>query len=637
MNIGGSEKGPGFSRLLTFLTVLIFIGVALSQSISSTTPEGRVPEVRVEDRLLTALTTFKGDTTQEGINFDASGAPNRTVYLEIPREAIIMDVEVTMDPSSLFFAQGAATIHDLSLTTSQGWFGHLSNPSTKTRSYLKNPTNPGPPQENSFPITPTEIPMVSAIDLTYLDSETRYSNGESSYVLARFNLTELDTQTVGSIEVFWIGRGLQDDNSPPKPLLSMISTMYIYDVNNNNWDQVHQGIGSVMTQQDYVMNKPLPPSMFNDYVATSTGRQIYVLIEAPQDTIQATLPHSMLKTDYMSVNVTTGANLFPSSPALDIGDDGTDEWNISGIFQTPDTIDEFEYPDLVTSIQSVIDAAPSTDATVDVPLALSSAQGGAITLKNLIINYRVNTPPVLTPPFTNGSFSLTEDLPGGENLINLGAYFHDDDVIYGDSLRFEVIYEEDNTILDATLNGSFLTVTQVKPNWFGRMDFKIRAYDNGTDRIANTEDDVSVDSNLFFVKVNPDNDPPAFETINGLIVDSQSMALTGERALIQGERGNFVMTYSDIDSDKPDLTTNITLGDAGYELLTSFEPYSSTLTFLPTNNDVGKIFINLTLDDLNGSAAYLELVIDVVNVNDPPVLTVQTYYLLPVQHYRIGR
>ncbi len=231
---------------------------------------------------------------------------------------------------------------------------------------------------------------------------------------------------------------------------------------------------------------------------------------------------------------------------------------------------------------------------------------------------RPNTAPELTE-IPNGTFKIAEDSGEGDDLIDLEDYFSDDRD--DGSLRFEVIYQGDPSMLTASIDGHFLDFTQQRKDWFGSASFKVRAIDKGIDG-AEGGDDLFKDSNEFDIEVTPVNDVPVITRVGHFqITDQQNLEFTGNASAVEDEWFNFTVHVSD-----PDIP-------AGWDDLVEFsadtekvaievleDPLQAQVSFLPEENDVGTLEFTLTVQDSHSGEDDIDIAIDVKNTNDAPVI-----------------
>jgi hypothetical protein len=100
-----------------------------------------------------------------------------------------------------------------------------------------------------------------------------------------------------------------------------------------------------------------------------------------------------------------------------------------------------------------------------------------------------------------------------------------------------------------------------------------------------------------------------------------------EFSVKEGAWFNASIEAEDIDGDPMTFLTNLT-DNIGDDDLENFKLSGNEMSFLPTNSDVGEIYVNLTMSDGNGSGeVYYRFKIVVQNSNNPPEVEIT----VPVQ------
>jgi hypothetical protein len=213
--------------------------------------------------------------------------------------------------------------------------------------------------------------------------------------------------------------------------------------------------------------------------------------------------------------------------------------------------------------------------------------------------------PTFVPTVPN--VAMWEDDPAsGQNLIDLTPFFTDDwDTGF---LTYRVNYNQQPLIIDATVSGSWLSVSTLQAHYWGNVTLQVVGTDRGFDRVSPTADDHSTSSNYFVVNVRPVNDPPAITAIGGKTNTGADLAFN----MTQG--GSLGMTPTVADAD---LGTNFAFNVDTLPSFASFTAANGTLAFAPGNADVGSYRIVVTVTD-GLETATVAVVITVTNVNDNP-------------------
>ncbi len=209
-----------------------------------------------------------------------------------------------------------------------------------------------------------------------------------------------------------------------------------------------------------------------------------------------------------------------------------------------------------------------------------------------------------TPPEINHSLlSITFLEDNIDHSLNLFYTFKDSDF---DALIFEV-EGDDKLEVNIFENGTVELIPE--PNWFGSEILTFYANDN----LAEINDSV-------VVKVLPTNDEPVLTEIIGP-KKTYLPSLLIEIKTDEDEWLNLTVNAYDIDGDDLTYSTNRT-DKIGLDDLSNLFIESNIISYLPTNDDVGVLTLNVTVSDNNGSEIYQNLEIEIQNTNDPPTVKI---------------
>ena len=251
--------------------------------------------------------------------------------------------------------------------------------------------------------------------------------------------------------------------------------------------------------------------------------------------------------------------------------------------------------------------AIATDFANYIYIAWSGEIEGAGEADIYFARCKINSPPFLEFDIP-ATYNFNQDSNGGDDLIDLEYYFIDD---FDDgNLYFKIVYEEEPSLLNAEVDGQFLDFEQVKPNWSGILRFQVEAFDSGLDNIFHTSDDMSGLSNVIYVTVNPEHDPPAIVKIGNQNVTGPTFT---DYAL-EDYWYNRTINAIDPDGDVLFFSTNCTNSNFYFNETTAY------ISYLPTNDDVGTLFVRIIVTDNNGSDNFVDLKIIVENTNDNPYI-----------------
>jgi len=196
-----------------------------------------------------------------------------------------------------------------------------------------------------------------------------------------------------------------------------------------------------------------------------------------------------------------------------------------------------------------------------------------------------NGPPEMLRPIPRIFIAEDTGLP---HAADLDSYFSDD--LYPGELTYDIAYEQDQSLVHATVEGSWLDLLAVRKDWCGSCDFSVRATDRGG--ISNV-------SNYFTVTVTAVNDPPRF-------LDLPFIEVTEDKDF----RFDITRYIDDIDNGLDQLRLSVASPNA------FVEGRIITLHYL---TEVATDWVNLSLTD--GQATVFSLLeVRVIPVNDPPVV-----------------
>ncbi|MBN1540129.1 MAG: hypothetical protein JW939_08295 [Candidatus Thermoplasmatota archaeon] len=196
-----------------------------------------------------------------------------------------------------------------------------------------------------------------------------------------------------------------------------------------------------------------------------------------------------------------------------------------------------------------------------------------------------------TVPFINGTwgpYHFDEDV--GIAVIDIHAMFMDDD---DDGLEFDV---NSNVPYELDLLPGHILNINIPDDWNGEFRVNVSASDgelsNGT---------------CFYVSIDPVNDLPILNKSEILVAN-------------EDEWFNYTFTgFDPADKDHVSFSINATEEIPGLVKGENFFFYDNgTLSILPDNDMVGEYLLNVTVDDGNGGMVWMDVVLVVKNVNDPP-------------------
>jgi PKD repeat protein len=214
--------------------------------------------------------------------------------------------------------------------------------------------------------------------------------------------------------------------------------------------------------------------------------------------------------------------------------------------------------------------------------------GGLKTNSN---EFEVSVTPVNDPPFWEEiipDLKLDEDTSKEAwlDLDNFGADIEEN------FLDYRLISQSDQVNISININAENKITIIPKPNYFGTSNATIQVFESGNKEFyANY---------TFDITVLPINDPPVISPISDQIVNEDQWL-------------NFTITATD-----PDFDVNFSFKSNISRANFNIEPYTGKLSFHPTNDDVGILFVNISVKDEGALKDYDEFKITINNVNDPP-------------------
>jgi len=235
---------------------------------------------------------------------------------------------------------------------------------------------------------------------------------------------------------------------------------------------------------------------------------------------------------------------------------------------------------------------------LEVPIIVTSGSNGKLKLSNLkVVVDRV--PKISQIPST---FAIDEDTKN-LHLIDLTQYVSDDITAFGD-LTITVIQHDQVGIVNVSMQdgryvGADAETGTANDNWFGKVQAQVKVVDGRGQ---------STLSNIFTIEVRPVNDAPV---LDGLPPSE----------LMEDEAFSYQLVAKDVDGDPlsyflKDAPEGMKVSEAG------------VITWTPDNDDVGEYSVTITVTDPNGGSVTADWPFRVINVNDPPTLTLPEFLII---------
>jgi len=239
----------------------------------------------------------------------------------------------------------------------------------------------------------------------------------------------------------------------------------------------------------------------------------------------------------------------------------------------------------IDSVTGVLSGTPSNNDTgiISVTVTIQDGKGGKDDHKFNLVIQNVNDAPVITNPQI-GVYDWDEDV---YNEIDFKA---EDVDPTGDTLTWSIDTDADWLDMDPDTGVLSGIPTNAK---VGEWEINVSVRDQWG----------LIDWNIFTINVLNTNDDP---TINIVVLDD-----TFEDRLFW-----HVFIGYDIDPTDDVLTWYM---DTNAAFLT-MDSETGNVSGTPENNDVGSWWLNISVVDGNGGSAYLTLTLEIINVNDPPII-----------------
>ncbi|MCK5562191.1 MAG: DUF2975 domain-containing protein [Thermoplasmata archaeon] len=552
--------------------------------------------------------TTLGNGDPEGIiEFPVGGGENTDLNILIPEGAEITDAEMELRGLGVIGTSQDYTHNYFDTTNNDAWWGMTT----------QHPPNSAPSTYQTNAFSNQDHVSVRASDNARMLSSAK-GNPNYPYQFFRFKITETG---ITYLNVYWEGYGWYSGIS----IAHYQAYLYIWNDNNLNWELIGSNSTDIKPIDFVIQYNSF--SNHNDYVDDSD--YLYVMAQGPYVADNGT--YSDLFTDFIEVTTKATGIIYPTNPTLDVGGDGDNEWALPDIFDGKVTIDDND--NFKTELQSLIDSATPGGDYVDIPLKFTSASAGKIKVSNISIHYALNDPPHLTELIPSATFGFYEDTGGGDNLIDLNDYFWDDND--NGSLKFAILKNNEDIHAELDADSHHLDFTSGQ-DYFGTLEFQVRAIDKGFDGVEGGDTDLYTDSNIFTVTVWPTNDAPVLEAVGGknVLPETTELEFKGSESAKEDELYNLTIIGHDIDGDALGFVVNKTLAKPAAIYITpdSENPNAAQLSMLATNDYVGFMFLNITVSDNNATGTRavnpskgpltdsIHLKLEVLNTNDPPKL-----------------
>ncbi len=507
------------------------------------------------------LTEFSTGTTSMNLLFLGGGGTNDTATVELPRGDAVSSVYLDVEGRPVEIGNLVGMLDFNGPRGSTAWTG-------------------------SAAVVPPDQKPVNYEDVNKTKDSGLFNNWDGQYLsasgsnAAAYNMFEFDVSSLSlaNFSLYWKGMGT---TQPKMGFSGSNIKLYMYNAATSRWEEYYSMARPSMIEMDKEVwfNESALPGKYID------GRGAITMMA----TVSAAMFSTTMDTDYVSLSYAGNASLHPDNVTLDIGADGSVEWQNSGRLTGRVSVGGAA---LVGAVQAALDAGSS--ATVLIPFRFSCKSAGILYLSNLsIIHAPKNLPPL---PVSSIPFIQLDEGEDGTGILDLWDYFRDDGGAA--NLTFGIVYQSDPAKVKVQLNpdGHRIDILLPTPYWFGEQKFRVRA----TDRQG-----LWAEQPNWTVKVNFVNHPPVLEPVGS------PMATFGVPFVWTFRASDPDLQYNSNESLRFSLNSGILLLD----------PVSGAANFTPQKRDVGEHPLMATVTDHYGASASRNFTLAVENVNSPPRIT----------------
>jgi hypothetical protein len=410
-----------------------------------------------------------------------------------------------------------------------------------------------------------------------------YANWDGQYLsasganAAAYNMFEFDVSSLSlaNFSLYWKGMGW---TQPKMGFSGSNIKLYMYNAVTGLWEEYYSMARPSMMEEDKEawFNETASP---NDYV---DARGAITMMA----TVSAAMFATEMDTDYVSLQYSGRASIYPDNVTLDINADGSVEWRNKGMLVGRSSVSGQA---LVSAVQASLDAG-----TTVIPFKFACKSAGILHISNLSI---IHAPKNLAPvPVMNIPLIELDEGEDGTGILDLRGYFNDDGGVA--DLTFGIVYQSDTTKVKAQLNpdGHRVDILLPTPFWFGEQKFRARA----TDRQGLWAEQVN-----WTVIVNFVDHPPVLQPVGS---PSATFGVP------------FFWTFRASDPDMQ-YNPNESLSFSLNSTLLTLDPATGIADFTPQKRDVGEHQLMVTVTDNYGLSASRNFTLKVENVNSPPSIT----------------
>ena len=597
---------------------------------------------------------FAGGLADSTIVFPQAGGTNSSLSIELPRHGTVSGAYIEMEGRAKSYGSSSGFID---FTTGGGAYAYDGSTSTV------------PPKGKPSTLEGTNITNDRGLQASDNSRTTAKAPSAVPYNLFEF---DMGTTELNNFDFMYEGMGLVYPDASDDPYSAV--ELYVYNCATGIWD---------LTDSYYYKGEPKDDNILHASVVSgaagypdSRGMLCFIAVVTPPPSGGYT---GLLQTDYASLDFNGTRMLYPENLKLDLKGDGTVEWQKTGRLRGVANFTGYAF---TSALQAILDA--SMPGTVKIPLKFTSDKGGILFVSNLSIEYDLkNLPPeangTIPRLFLDEDRNATAFLDlwdwfkddAGVDLLTFSIVYESDSTLVHAAMNADGHHVDlftptanwygtqrirarasDIEALTAQIDFNVTVLSVNDPprikgavllTAYQGVKFEHTFTATDVDVGVDLDDALSFSSNSTLFTVDPDTGYASFTPSNAdvgihyfnITATDHYGAFDTRNASVKVENVNDRPTIAPVTDqtateDQPfELQLVATDADIaiGMDEL-AFEDNSSlfviaqngTLSFVPTNGDVGPHPVSVSVTDMAGLKAFANFTITVVNVNDAPRL-----------------
>ncbi|NIP35296.1 MAG: hypothetical protein GWN18_10090, partial [Thermoplasmata archaeon] len=441
----------------------------------------------------------------------------------------------------------------------------------------------------------SEVTNLSKIDGKYWHTKTPTdpTNPPYEYPVQIFHF-KLPVRDAIRYDFTWVGNGSCMANTS----MPYWVEVYDYEFNGSRWDLRARKTSTNPNSNGTAHSM----GGFTDRIPAvndANGSMVFAIVgqHADVDSANNTTDHGHIRTDYIGINatITPGEPKYPKDVVMSVGD--TDIQLSTGDLEGYVVVNEAL--GFRQALQDELDSHPpgNDNVTIGLGFRVSELTGGRLGVADLNVTYRIQDPGTNLPPVWVGpSHVYLEEDSDWTPALDMDAAFTDD--FDQGSLTFKVEGISVHTSLDA----------RVVRGLTGNQTLELKPVGDFNGETA--------------VRLNATDMWGAWTLSPGLVVsvepvpDAPVLLDPGRQRVNERERLTLTLVATDVDLPRDNLTFSDT------SEFFDVDPVTGVIDWTPSAEHVGERRCTVTVTDDDGLTDTKWLVIEVVNVDDPPVLTI---------------